>query len=84
MTVKEDWKLPKYPSTDNKLENTHTMKFHIEVKVNESKLYITWKKYIRTIKLRGKRKFQINSYRRIPFIVFRKKKKNTKKDYTPQ
>lgn len=59
------------------------MKFHVEVKVNESKLNITWKKNIRTIKLRGKRKLQINLYRRIPFIVFRKKK-NTKKDYTPQ
>ena len=69
--------------TDSKLENIHTMKFHVEVKVNESKLNITWKKNIRTIKLRGKRKLQINLYRRIPFIVFRKKK-NTKKDYTPQ
>lgn len=55
------------------------MKFHVEVKVNESKLYITWKKNIRTIKLRGKRKLQINSYRRIPFIVFRKKKKIQKR-----
>lgn len=72
--VKEDWKLPKCPSTDSKLENIHTMKFHVEVKVNESKLNITWKKNIRTIKLRGKRKLQINLYRRIPFIVFRKKK----------
>lgn len=63
--AKGKWKQPKSPSIGNKVKKIHVMKFHVAVKVNELELDTRWWKNNSTIKLRVKRKLQMNSYRRI-------------------